>query len=218
MSPKAPRWLHGRWLKAIVVVTVGLAVAGCLPSLRSTETIAMYRLTPATGLESGPVVDWGLFVERPSLSQALDTTRIAVRIGEHELRYLQGAVWEDRASTLMQNLMVATFENSDRIASVSTDTIGSRAGRVLRSDLREMHAVYVQEGVVPQVRVRLFARLLRRSDVEVLAKRQFQAAVMAENESVDAIIDAFDQATDEICRELVDWALSVPARPVDDGE
>ena len=121
---------------------------------------ALYRLTPKSTFRPDlPEVDWQLVVETPVSNASLNTTRIALQRSAIEIEYYAGAGWIDRAPAMLQTLMVESFENSRRIVAVGRENVGLRSDFVLKVELREFEAIYVN-GTIPEVIVTLILKLV----------------------------------------------------------
>lgn len=193
-----------------------LALAACSGVPGFQDPPRLHTLTPATRFtEELPRVERQLLVEAPMSAAGLDSSRIALRTAPTSLDYFAGVNWTDRAPAMIQTLIVESLENSDRIVSVGRDTVGLRADWLLKTDLRGFQAEY--EGApglsAPNVRVRINAKLVAMPGRTIEASRNFEAVVPAASSSFDAVIAAYDAATNEVLRQLVEWTLtSVPGR------
>jgi len=189
---------------------LGLGLAGCdklieLPGQGPPPTI--YRLTPkSTFPDDIPRVSAQLVVEPPFASAALSTTRIALMPSPTRVDYYARAGWEDQAPLMIQTLLVESFENSGRIVSVGRQSIGLRSDFVLKTELREFQAEYM-DGGRPSVRVRLNAKLVRMPDRSIIAATDIENLAKADSEAIDAVVVAFDEALGKVMRGVVVWTL-----------
>ena len=87
-----------------------------------------------------PTVEWQLLVETPVAAAGLNSPRIAIRQSPFELDYYAQVGWITRAPEMIQTLIVASFENTDRIIGVGRDVVGLRGNYVLATDLRHFQA------------------------------------------------------------------------------
>ena len=107
------------------------ACSGILPGQGPPETL--YRLTPKSTFEEKlPEVDWQMVIERPVTNKSLDTTRIALLRDPTQVEYYARAGWIDRAPSMIQTLLIESFENSGKIISVGRENIGLRSDFVLK--------------------------------------------------------------------------------------
>lgn len=170
----------------------------------------LYTLTPKSTFSEGlPLVDWQLLVEPPAAAAGLDSLRIALQSSPYKLDYFAEVAWTDRAPQMVQTLIVESFENSGGIISVGRESIGLRANYVLKTELREFQAEYIENGLSapPMVRVRMNAKLVEIPRRTIIAGNNFEASTDAASNSLDAIVLSFDDALGKVLRRLVEWTL-----------
>ena len=189
-------------LGATVLPSCGLTALRTPPQL--------YTLTPKSTFSEGlPAVEWQLLVEPPAAAAGLDSLRIALQSTPFKLDYFADVAWTDRAPKMVQTLIVESFENSERIVSVGRESIGLRANYVLKTELREFQAEYVEHGLSapPNVRVRMNAKLVQIPRRTIIAGNNFEASTAAAGNRLDDIVLAFDDALGKVLRRLVEWTL-----------
>lgn len=197
-----------------------LLTAGCAFELPGTGAPPrMYVLTPkSTFNDSLPSVDWQLLIEVPASPAAIDTARIALTDSPIEMRYFAHANWSDQAPKMVQTLLVESFENSKRIVAVGREAIGLRADYILKTELREFQAEYASPlpreaeetaatSIPPVIRVRINAKLIQLPRRSIVASNTFEYTITAEQNSMSAIIGAFDDALGKGMKRLVEWTL-----------
>lgn len=168
---------------------------------------ALYRLTPKSTFRPDlPEVDWQLVVETPVSNASLNTTRIALQRSAIQVEYYAGAGWIDRAPAMLQTLMVESFENSRRIVAVGRENVGLRADLVLKVELREFEAIYVND-TIPEVIVTLILKLVEIPRRAIIGAERISAQVTAKAEGLTSIIDAFDIALGKVLKHSVEWTL-----------
>jgi cholesterol transport system auxiliary component len=202
MSVRNGRFLGG----ALLLLTLS---ACALAGLSSPPKL--YTLTPKnTFIDNLPFVDAQILIEPPVAAAGIDTARIALNNSPTRLDYFADVSWTDRAPAMIQTLMVESFENSGKIISVGRDTIGLRADFVLKSELREFQAEYLdpREGAAPRVRVRINAKLVTMPRRTIESSKTFEAVEQSRSNGFDDIVDAYDDALGKVLRRLVEWSLS----------
>ena len=188
-------------------------LAGCsaLNPLSSGPAPNLYNLTTKNlFLSDLPAVSWQLVVEEPLAAGGLGTNRIAVRPSPTQLQYFKNASWTERLPKMLQSLLVASLEDSGRIVAVGRQAIGMRADYSLKIEIRDFQAEFFDGATVPEVRVRLSAKLLRQPRQEIIASRVFEHSVVAEAGNMRTIVTTFDRALGPLIRDLVYWALTTP--------
>jgi cholesterol transport system auxiliary component len=183
-------------------------VASCgLPDIGAGPPPDLYVLSPkSTFPDDLPTVDWQLVVEEPSTAKGIDTDRIAIAPHPLEVKYLAGSRWADRAPRMIQQLLIQSFENSQKIVSVGRQSIGLRSDFLLKIELREFQAEKTAEGGT-QVRVRLNLKLVRQAVGMIVASQSFESVKPAASEGVPDIVQAFDHAVGAVMKRSVAWAL-----------
>lgn len=200
----------GRYRAALgAALLVALAALAACSTLNPTAP-NLYTLTPrATTDATVPKVDWQLLVESPVAAAGIDSPRIALARTPTSLDYFADVSWADRAPSMVQGLIVQSFEDSGRIVSVGRDTVGLRSDFVLKSELRDFQAEYATPTAAApdRVHVRLSAKLVAMPRRTIEAGETFEATVPVRGRAFTDVIAAFDEALGQVSGALVGWAL-----------
>jgi cholesterol transport system auxiliary component len=206
--------LDRRAFAALSLGGTAAALTGCAAApLLFNDPADLYTLTPkSTFDEDLPRVDWQLLVEIPVAAAGLDTARVAIRETPFRLDYYADVAWSTRAPEMVQTLLVESLENTDRIVSVGRESIGLRADYVLKTELREFQAEYLNEGdlssgELPQVRVRINAKLVRIPERVIVAGTNFEDVRTPAANRIGEVMESFDVALGEVLKDLVEWTL-----------
>lgn len=168
----------------------------------------LYQLTPKSTFAGDlPEVDARVSIEVPTATTGLNTARIALRPTPTTLEYYAGATWIDVVPVMVQNLLIESFDNADRLDVLGREVVGVRADYGLLTHIREFQAEYRDDGGPPQIRVRLQARLIRLPRRTSLASTSFEAVVRAADASLPAIVRAYDEAFGSVVKRLVEWTV-----------
>lgn len=191
-----------------------LLLAGCGSLLGpSNPPLQIYVLRPRLeALQDVPTASWQIAVARPEMAQMLDTDRVALVRGA-TMDYYADAQWTDTASRLLQTDLMAAFEKSGKILGVGRDTGEVRADYVLQTQVRDFEAQYVSDNGAPSVAVVISARLTAARTREVIATFEASRSVAAAQNTVPAVVEAFDQATSAALEDIARWALQAPPPP-----
>jgi len=192
----------------VFVAVLAVLLASCsLPNIVSGPAPDLYVLSPkSTFPDDLPTVDWQLVVEEPSTAKGIDTDRIAIAPHPLEVKYLAGSRWADRAPRMIQQLLIQSFENSEKIVSVGRQSIGLRSDFVLKTELREFQAEKTPDGGT-QVRVRVNLKLVRQAVGMIVASESFESIKPAASEKVPDIVQSFDDAVGAVFKRAVAWTL-----------
>jgi len=182
----------------------------------------LYDLSPkSTFAKHLPRVRWQLVVEPPIAAAGLSSARIALKRHLLRLEYYAQAAWTDTTPTMIQTLIIESFENSRKIISVGRTSAGLRSDYVLQTSLREFQAEYSNVGLTkeamkktesktavgPTVRVSINAKLVKMPERTIIASRTFEHLVIAESNGMEAIVAAFDDALGKALKRIVQWTL-----------
>ena len=197
-----------RMYRIAIAAMTAVSLAGCsLPGLGSGPPPDLYVLSPkSTFPDDLPAVDWQLVVDEPSTAKGIDTDRIAIAPQPLEVKYMGGARWADRAPRMIQQLLIQSFENTQKIVSVGRQSIGLRSDFSLKVELREFQAEKTKEGGTV-VRGRLNLKLVRPALGMIVASQSFESVKSAASENVPDIVDAFDEAVGAVLKRAVTWTL-----------
>lgn len=201
-------------LVAAAPLAAGLAACGLgLPGQGPPPRL--FQLSPKSTFETGlPNADWQLLIEQPVAAAGINSPRIALFRQRFELEYYARARWTDRAPSMIQTLVVESFENSGAIVAVGRDSIGLRADFILKLELRELQAEYPPSGP-PASHVGLNAKLVRMPQRVIVGSEQFDASVPAHADRIEDVVLAFDEALGKVLKDLVTWTLQVGQREFD---
>jgi cholesterol transport system auxiliary component len=112
---------------------------------------------------------------------------------------------------LLENLLLASFENTGAITAIDSGSAGLRADFMLRTEIRHFEAVYNGGSGAPYVWVEMIARLVAMPQRTIVAQARFQRSLPAAANSVPAVVAAFNAATKATLRDIVLWTLNNPA-------
>lgn len=193
------------------------ALAGCAGLLPGGDTAStLYGLKAPTNVSVSSLnPQWQLIVEEPLAERALDTDRIAVYSGPHALQYFTGARWTDRAPRMVQDLIVETFEHAGLHMSATRQSVAVRPNVALISDLRDFEAQINATGadgeggaIVPEVVVRISAKIVWLDGRTILDGRTFEARGMAASDKVSDVVRAMNQAAQGVVHDIVVWSAA----------
>ena len=180
---------------AFVAALVLIGGAGCNVFPTGQPPARLYVLTPkSTFARDLPNANWQLTVDLPVAEAGLNTARIALRQNPVSLEYFARANWIDTAPSMVQTLLLESFENSKRIVAVGRQSVSLRADYSLLSELREFQAEYDAQGV-PSARVRINVKLVRMPQRNIIASLPVEKVVRADGPKMTSVMKApFDNA------------------------
>ncbi|MDZ7852183.1 MAG: ABC-type transport auxiliary lipoprotein family protein [Halomonas sp.] len=200
-----------RHVMPLLAMLLSVLFAGC-SLLPEQEPIRLFTLPdPSLSASSEAPRELTLRVDTPSAGSPLDGPRLLVMPSPGEFQAYAGARWRDDIPQLLRDYLVTAFRRDGRLAAVVDDASRARSNATLASHLEAFHSRY-RDGV-PEVVVRLEVQLLDEASRAVLASRRIEAVVKSNDASLDAVVEAFGRAADQLTRELVDWTLERMERP-----
>ena len=154
-----------------------------------------------------PSVDWQLSLVTPTAARLVDGTRIAVRPVPGEIQVYKGVSWSQPPTEMLEATLLAGFEDSGKIAAVARSGTGIGARYRLVMDLRRFEAEYAG-ATVPSALIELNAKLLDVTEQRVVASRTFNQSRVATGTDVLQVTQAFEQALEQVGREIIGWTLA----------
>jgi cholesterol transport system auxiliary component len=201
-----------RLLLRLLGGTALLPFAACSVLEPYSTPLDQYTLSPKTTFQNPPPkVDWQLVVEKPIAAAGIDTARIALSRNPYQVEYFAKAVWTDNAPSMVQTLMIDSFQNSNSIVGVGREAIGLRPDYLLKTDLREFQANYRDGDPVPEIHVKMIARLVKLPERRIIASMTADRKSKAAGAKFTDVVDAFDDALGGVIKQLVIFTLRAPS-------
>jgi len=191
-----------------ILLALPAGLAACSGPLGGGSPPQLYTLSPVKDFPpSLPKTNAQLLIEAPSAPGSLDTERIALMKSAISVDYFASAAWTDRAPKMVQDLLVESFENTGKIAAIDRESLALRADFVLEPDLRDFTAIYGATDA-PTVRVRIGLKLVHLPEKQIVSQHTSSADVQATENSVPAVVAAFDTALHQVMGDAVAWTLN----------
>ncbi len=197
---------------SILVIPLLLSGCGALSSLSdASKEMDAYTLSPARGLGQTASGSRHLVVELPTSTGALGTDRILIKPVPFQAQYLPDGRWSEPAPILVQNLLVASFQNIGGFRLVGRTGAGLMPDYTLMTELQEFQAEPTgaeatgaeSPGFV--LKVSLLVTLIRESDRSIVASRRIAAtSTVASDKTVD-LVAGLDRALQTVLAEVVLW-------------
>ena len=198
-----------RALLRLAALALVPAAAGCSSLIPGTGTppqiyVLMRKTTFPPDL---PSISRQLLVDTPVAPAEIDTTRVALTRSPTTIDYFANAAWSDRAPAMVQSLLIESFEQTGKIVSVARDSAVLRADYILMPELRRFEARYENGDAPPLVLVRLLVRLIKMPERTIIGGEIAEGREPAARNSMDAIIEAYNEALGSVMKRLVTWTL-----------
>lgn len=193
-----------------LLLALVLGMTGCTGSILESkaEPPATYRLAGETLADRDEGLPAALGVARPRAALALDTDRVAVVQPDSRFDYFGGVRWSEPAPQMLQQQLVRALSADGRFETVVAAPSRVPADLLLDVELRRFEAVYAAEGSPPEVRVELQVSLVDARQVRRLASFTAAGAAVAGANGRASVVAAFERATSEAVRGVVDQVRS----------
>ena len=213
-APSAPArrlWPLVRWVAGFGAAAL-LAACSILPAPTPVDTYvlpgaAWQRAATTEHARAHPAASGtALRIARPVADGLLSSRRIAVMPQANRLQVYQGALWSDSPANLLRSRLLDAFLADGRLPWVDTDeSPATRVDYLLTSQLRAFHSVY--ENGSPTAVVRIDAQLVDTTSNRAVASRSFLMRQPAASKEVPDVVQALGQASDQLSKDMVDWAV-----------
>lgn len=185
---------------------LALTLSGCAGSLleSNAEAPEIYRLQGEALADRGERLPLALGVGRLRSAPSLETERVAVVQPDSRFDYYEGVRWSEPAPQMLQQQLVRALSADGRFATVVAAPSRVPADLLLDVELRRFEAVQASPGAAPVVRVELQVSLVdSRKSVRLASFAAVGAATAAAHRRT-AVVAAFERATGEAVRAVVD--------------
>ncbi len=190
------------------IVMASVLLAGCSILGGSKEPVTVYAPDPRVAPDaSWPHVTWQLEIARPDAARTLDSLRIAVRPRPEELQVYKGASWAKRPSEQIEDMVLRTLEDSQKITAVAPNGSGMTADYTLLMELRRYEADYAGNSV-PAATIEINAKLLHARTQAIVASHTFLQAVPAGGTDTASVAQAFGTALGTLAHDVAGWTLA----------
>lgn len=208
---KNGRWAISRGFPTTVLMATAVGLSGCTSGLLDTKQPVQQTYVIAAGEaqpSNGAALDVDLAVARPLVHPGLYTDRITIRHEDRRLDYYSGSRWGATSDVVVQSLLVESLRNSARLSSVQSDMSAFAAQYLLQTELRDFQAEYAGASAPPTVRVGFVCVLGRIRAREPLKEYSASAQVQASNNTMGAVVTAFEQAYRQAAQVVVEETLA----------
>lgn len=169
------------------------------------------RLSAATEFAPEmPFVGWVLRVQEPQTTLSLDTARVAYVAPGGNIQYLATAEWASRGPEMVMELLVESFQNSNRILTVGDRRSRSRPDFELESRLTHFQ-VDAKGRDAGLIRVGLDVSLMQRPRRNTVGSFRFESETLIEPMSLANIRAGFNESLEEVMSLVVEWTLQTGA-------
>ena len=141
----------------------------------------------------------------PLAEGPVDSSRILVKPEGNEIKAYQGARWSKKSPILVRDQLIDAFRRDGRFAGVITGTSPARSDLTMAGELGAFQSEY-QDGM-PVAMIRLDLHLIDERTRNTLASKRFEYRHPATGEQVEAVVEAFGEASSALAREVIRWTV-----------
>ncbi|MDR2688340.1 MAG: ABC-type transport auxiliary lipoprotein family protein [Azoarcus sp.] len=196
---------------SIMLCAIFAAACSILPEPQPVDVFLLPANIVPPSVEHEPR-SWSLRLARPTAVGQLSSHRIVVLPEAHRVSVYKGVSWHASTPVLLRDRLFDAFRADGRISALSTDESRVFADFELASDLRAFHSEYRDgkhhaDGGLPEIVIRLDARLIDAASHRIIASRDFTIRQGAHSGEIPDVITAFGLAGDRLADEIVGWAI-----------
>ena len=201
-------------IRAALLSLALLSGCGALGAVSdATARLDAYTLTPYAPSGKPAGGSRHLVVELPTSSGALSTDRILIKPLPFQAEYLPDGRWSEPAPSLLQTLLVASFQNAGGFRLVGRDGAGLMPDYTLMTELQEFQAELngpspAEAPAALTVKISVMMTLIRESDRRIIASRRFSATAQAPSDETLALVGGFDSALQTVLQDAVRWTVA----------
>jgi cholesterol transport system auxiliary component len=188
--------------RAIGAAAALLALSGCL-SLGAKVPDQLLNLTATSSAPAGSAVTGtsqsALAVIDIQAPQALDVTRIPVRINGSSLAYVKDAQWVEKPARLFERLLSDTLRAKGNRVVLTGSDLEDTAANKLSGTLSAMEYDASQGAVVVR-----FDAVLQNGSKQIQTKR-FESVVPGVSPQAASVGDALNRAANDVAAQVAAW-------------
>lgn len=194
--------------RGAMLLTFSSLLAGCISLFPKTEPVQLYRFgttTPQVQEAATGEPGFGVLLTATGFDRAAASDRILTVTGM-QAAYIKDARWVTSSVSLFDSAVQRAFDADKGPARLVDRAEITHIDYLLKLDVRTFEARYDHgQAAAPTIVVEIHAALDRIDDRTVVGDRSLKVAVIASENRVGAIAEAFDQAVAKVLDELVVW-------------
>lgn len=180
-----------------------LMLVGCSSLLpKAPPSPSLYTLNPPAVTVAEKAMAHNLQIRLPQVAPGLDSERIALRKNANQIDYYNEARWAGNLKSLVQALLVETFDNTHAFKSVDNDLVDMPENYALLTEIRDFQIEY--NGTTPLAHIRIVAKVIRNEGNVILHTYEYNESKAASTDTMQAIMAAFDTAYQNVASQMAD--------------
>lgn len=188
--------------RAMAALGLAMALSGCL-SLKAEVPDQLLTLRAETAINAGTGASGtareAIAVMEPDAPQALDVTRLPVRVSDSRIAYLKDALWVEKPARLFGRLLAETIRASGGRLVLDGGASDSLVPTRLSGQLLDMGYDAPTGGVVMR-----YEAVLTRAD-GTISTRRFESVEPGIPAEAGAVGAALNRAANDVARQVAEW-------------
>lgn len=144
-----------------------------------------------------------IIVDHPLVFSPLDSTRVALKPTPNQIDYYAQIEWGDRLSTLIQESIIYSLQNSHHFAAVTRSSEGIIPDYSLKTEVRQFHVQ--RNGQKSTATLEYFFQLVKSTDRQVIADKVITQRIDLQGETMPHVVQSLNQAHVNALEDLVMW-------------
>ena len=144
-----------------------------------------------------------IVVDHPLVFSPLDGTRVAVKVEAHEIDYYAQLEWGERLSTLIQDSIIYSLQNSHHFMAVTRNAEGILPDYILKTEVRQFY-VQREKGSL-KATIEYFFQVVKSVDRQVIDQKTSFHQVALKDETMPEVIRSLNQAHLKVMLGLKEW-------------
>jgi len=194
--------------RAAAVLSIGLALSGCISLLPKTKPSHLYRFgQPASDVAAttASTASVGVFRAGSIFQREAAGDRLLTINTDGQAQYVAETRWVAPAAILWDAAVLAAFDADPGPVRLISRGEPAAAQYILRLDVRNFEARYLSgPKAAPTVVVRVRAGITHGTNRDY-AEKIFEHQVRAADNRVTAIVPAYDKAVADVLKDVVAW-------------
>lgn len=147
-----------------------------------------------------------LIVSRPTVSETLDTYRIALAQNSQRIDYYRGMRWDDFLPVLVQESILHSITNAGLYKNVMSDESIALNSQILHIDINDFNAVYTPGSSVPVWVIRMQLTWRNTENLAQIRSVSITQRTPATSDSKEALETAIEKGFQNVLRRIVSAA------------
>lgn len=196
------------WTKTIRAAGVALLTSGLVTACTvfpTPEAPRVMDLPVPQGLqESSKSRPQRLRIDTPFASEPFNSTRILTKPVPWEFQVYGGVRWRDTVPIILRDMLVGAFRDNANYKAITMDNGPGNTDLNLATEVTAFQTV--NQGDNTRATIAIYGQLIDTRSRETLCSERFIVSRPANNTTIEAVVQAFGGAGEELAREVITWA------------